>query len=29
MDWRSLKLVFKEKDGNWYLVGVVHDEWTI
>lgn len=29
MDWRSLKLVFEEKDGNWYLVGVVHDEWTI
>lgn len=29
MDWRSLKLVFGEKDGNWYLVGVVHDQWTI
>lgn len=29
MDWRSLKLVFEEKDGTWYLVGVVHDEWTI
>jgi len=29
MDWRSLKLVFEEKDGNWYLTGVVHDQWTI
>jgi hypothetical protein len=29
MDWRSLRLVFEEKDGIWYLVGVVHDQWTI
>ncbi len=29
MDWRSLRLVFKLKDGRYYLVGVVHDEWTI
>lgn len=29
MDWRSIKLVFEEKDGTWYLVGVVHDQWTI
>jgi predicted small secreted protein len=29
MDWRSLRLVFEEEDGRWYLVGVVHDEWTI
>jgi hypothetical protein len=29
MDWRSLRLVLEEKDGNWYLVGIVHDEWTI
>ncbi len=28
MDWRSLRLVFKLKDGKYYLVGVVHDEWT-
>jgi hypothetical protein len=28
MDWRSLRLVLEEKDGIWYLVGVVHDEWT-
>jgi hypothetical protein len=29
MDWRSLRLVLEEQDGVWYLVGVVHDEWTI
>lgn len=29
MDWRSLKLVFEEHDGNWYLVGIVHGEWTV
>jgi hypothetical protein len=28
MDWRSLRLIFKMKDGKYYLVGVVHDEWT-
>lgn len=29
LDWCSLKLVFAGKDGVWYLVGVVHGEWTI
>jgi hypothetical protein len=29
MDWRSLRLVFKMKDGKYYLVAVIHDEWTI
>jgi hypothetical protein len=29
MDWRSLRLVLEEKAGTWYLVGIVHDEWTI
>jgi hypothetical protein len=28
MDWRSLRLVFKLKEGKYYLIGVVHDEWT-
>lgn len=28
-DWRSLRLVFENKDGVWYLVGIVHDQWTI
>jgi hypothetical protein len=29
MDWRSLRMVFIQKDGNWYLVALVHGEWTI
>ena len=29
LDWCSLKLVFAGEDGIWYLVGVVHGEWTI
>ena len=29
MDWRSLRLVLEEHDGSWYLVGIVHDQWTI
>lgn len=29
MDWQSLRLVFEETAGNWYLVGIVHDQWTI
>ena len=29
MDWQSLRLVFEESNGTWYLVGVVHDKWTI
>ncbi|HMU47437.1 MAG TPA: hypothetical protein PKC72_13775 [Chitinophagaceae bacterium] len=29
MDWRSLRLVFKMKDGKYYLVGIVSDQWTI
>jgi hypothetical protein len=28
MDWRSLRLVFEYEAGAWYLVGIVHDEWT-
>jgi len=28
IDWRSLVLVFEEDNGVWYLVGVVHGEWT-
>lgn len=28
MDWRSLRLVFQEEDAVWYLVGIIHDEWT-
>ena len=29
MDWTSLKLVFRLEGEHWYLVGVVHGEWTI
>lgn len=29
MDWSSLKLVYEKKGSKWYLVGIVHDEWTI
>ena len=29
MDWSSLKLVFQPENERWYLVGVVHGEWTI
>jgi hypothetical protein len=29
MDWRSLRLFFEQKDGTWYLVGIVHGQWTI
>lgn len=29
MDWRSLRIVLEEYDGQWYVVGIIHDEWTI
>jgi hypothetical protein len=29
MDWRSLRLAFEKKNDVWYLVGVIHDQWTI
>ncbi len=28
MDWRSLRLVLEKDAGVWYLIGIVHDEWT-
>jgi hypothetical protein len=28
IDWRSLRLVLEGSEGLWYLVGIVHDEWT-
>jgi hypothetical protein len=28
-DFRSLRLVFEQHSGKWYLVHVVHDQWTI
>jgi hypothetical protein len=29
MDWRSLRLVFKKFTDNYYLVAIIHDQWTI
>ena len=29
LDWESLRLVFKEKNARWYLVEIIHDQWTI
>jgi hypothetical protein len=36
LDWQSLKLVFQQiapigsnPDGQWYLVGIIHSQWTI
>ena len=29
MDWRSLRMVFIQENGVWYLVALVHGEWTI
>lgn len=28
-DWCSLKLVFREYQGTWRLVGAIHSQWTI
>lgn len=28
MDWKSIRLVYELKAGTYYLVGVVHDEWS-
>src|SRR5262245_45004810 len=29
LDWASLLLVFEQYEGRWYLVALVHDQWTI
>jgi hypothetical protein len=29
MDWRSLRLVFAPHGDQWYLVGIIHNQWTI
>jgi hypothetical protein len=28
-DWKALRLVFEKVGGSWFLVGVIHDEWTM
>jgi hypothetical protein len=29
MDWTSLRLVLKQIDGKWYLLHIIHVQWTI
>jgi hypothetical protein len=29
MDWQALYLIFEKTGNQWYLVGIVNDEWTI
>ncbi len=29
IDWESLRLVFEQYNSTWYLVGVIHGQWTI
>ena len=29
MDWRSLRIVFEKFEDSWYIVGIIHDQWTI
>ncbi|MGB3366998.1 MAG: hypothetical protein WBA54_05895 [Acidaminobacteraceae bacterium] len=29
MDWSSLVLAFEQHNNTWYLVGIIHGQWTI
>ncbi|MES2417599.1 MAG: hypothetical protein V4541_05395 [Bacteroidota bacterium] len=29
MDWTSLRLVFKKQSNQYFLVAVIHDQWTV
>jgi hypothetical protein len=29
LDWRSLRMVFEKYNDTYYLVAIIHDEWTI
>ena len=29
MDWTSLRLVFAKQNGEYFLVAIVHDQWTV
>ncbi|MGB3079847.1 MAG: hypothetical protein WBB31_12260 [Saprospiraceae bacterium] len=29
MDWESLRLIYKKYGARYFLVGIVHDQWTI
>lgn len=29
MDWASIRLIFKKENNKYWLIAIVHDEWTI
>lgn len=29
LDWESLRLVYEEYEEQWFLVGIIHNQWTI
>ena len=29
LDWTSLRFVFKKYDNDYYLIAVIHDQWTV
>lgn len=29
LDWQALRLIYKKIEGKYYLIGIVHDQWTI
>ena len=29
LDWSALRLAFEKDGDNWYIVGVIHNQWTI
>jgi len=29
MDWTSLRLVFEKENGQYFLVAIIHDQWTV
>lgn len=29
IDWKSLRVVFEKTNDTWYVVGIIHDQWTI
>lgn len=29
LDWQSLRLVYEEYKGQWFLIGIIHNQWTI
>lgn len=29
MDWTSLRIVMEEYNGQLYVIGIIHDEWTV